>query len=158
MARLDQGEATPARSCDVVELCRRELERMEARAPGLRWVLKVNQPAPGLVMLSSDATAEALANLLDNAGRHANSTVTVRISSTSEVLGISVRDDGSGLPDAARISAFERFVSLDGHGGSGLGLPIARGLAESQGGHLEYERGRFLMALPARRLEVDAAA
>ena len=158
MARLDQGEATPARSCDVVELCRRELERMEARAPGLRWVLKVNQPAPGLVMLSPDATAEALANLLDNARRHANRTVTVRISSTSEVVGISVRDDGSGLPDAARISAFERFVSLDGHGGSGLGLPIARGLAESQDGHLEYERGRFLMTLPARRLEVKSAA
>jgi two-component system, OmpR family, sensor kinase len=45
---------------------------------------------------------------------------------------------------------FERFVSLDGQGGSGLGLPIARTLARAQGGELEYRDDAFVLALPAR--------
>ncbi|HMC43674.1 MAG TPA: ATP-binding protein, partial [Acidimicrobiales bacterium] len=65
---------------------------------------------------------------------------------------------GPGLPDAARASVFERFVSLDGHGGSGLGLPIARGLAEAQGGHLDYEDDSFVLTLPARPVQALLAA
>ena len=107
---------------------------MEARAPQLRWVLDVDASVPDRVALSPDATKEALANLLDNARRHAQAAVRVRVTLASSGLHITVDDDGGGLPEAARLAAFDRFVSLDGQGGSGLGLPIARALAESQGG------------------------
>ena len=42
---------------------------------------------------------------------------------------------------------FERFVSLDGRGGSGLGLPIGRALATAMGGGLDYDEG-FVLTLP----------
>ncbi len=49
--------------------------------------------------------------------------------------------------------AFERFVSLDGEGGSGLGLPIARGLAQAHGGDAYYD-GAFVVRLPSSRRDV----
>jgi two-component system OmpR family sensor kinase len=45
--------------------------------------------------------------------------------------------------------AFQRFVSLDGRGGSGLGLPIARGIVEAHRGGLVYVGGSFVIRLPA---------
>jgi signal transduction histidine kinase len=43
---------------------------------------------------------------------------------------------------------FERFVSLDHCGGTGLGLPIARGIAEAHRGTLDYAEGAFVIRLP----------
>jgi signal transduction histidine kinase len=157
MARLDQGEVPARQPCDVAELCRTEVERMEARSPTLRWLLEADGSIPALVPLSPEGTGEALSNLLDNARRHALGEVRVRVSMRSGVLVISVHDDGPGLPEGARSAVFERFVSLDGHGGSGLGLPIARGLAEAQGGTLDYEDGSFVMRLPVPDTAAGAA-
>jgi signal transduction histidine kinase len=47
-----------------------------------------------------------------------------------------------------RHRVFERFVSADGRGGSGLGLPVARGLARAMDGDLYYDDG-FVVTLPA---------
>lgn len=49
---------------------------------------------------------------------------------------------------------------LDGHGGSGLGLTIARGTARAHGGDVTYEEGRFMLRLPAEpgRGQVDTSA
>lgn len=55
--------------------------------------------------------------------------------------------DGPGVPEESREQVFARFVSLDGRGGSGLGLLIARPLARSVGGDLRYEEG-FVLELP----------
>ena len=61
---------------------------------------------------------------------------------------IVVRDDGPGLPAVDHERPFEPFVSLDGHGGSGLGLPIARRIAQVHGGDLAYEDGAFVLVIP----------
>jgi two-component system OmpR family sensor kinase len=61
---------------------------------------------------------------------------------------IVIADDGAGVPDENRERVFERFASLDDKGGSGLGLPIARGVARAHGGDLVYTGGAFELTLP----------
>ncbi len=149
MARVDQGEVGVPQALDVVELCRGELDRQNR--PGERTItveLVVRGDPPPRVLMSSEATKNALANLLDNARRHARKEVTVEVGATPAAVEITVSDDGPGLPDGTHERVFERFVSLDGEGGSGLGLPIARGLIEAQGGRLSYEDRRFVIRLP----------
>lgn len=62
-------------------------------------------------------------------------------------LQVVVADDGPGVPTGEREAVFDRFVSTDG--GSGLGLPIARGIVQAHGGRLVVDdRGRFVLTLP----------
>jgi signal transduction histidine kinase len=151
MARVDQGEVGVPQPLDIVELCRAELDRCCPPSVVLSTELVVRGSPPGLVLLSGEATKNALANLLDNARRHARGEITVEVGTTPAAVEIAVTDDGPGLPDGTSERVFERFVSLDGEGGSGLGLPIARGLVEAQGGRLSYENHRFVIRLPNRR-------
>ena len=151
MARVDQGEVGSTQALDVVELCQAELDRPRAGSDGVSTRLVVKGARPETVLLASEATKNALANLLDNARRHARELVTIEVGATAAAVEIAVADDGPGLPDGTSERAFERFVSLDGEGGSGLGLPIARGLIEAQGGRLTYEDRRFVIRLPNRR-------
>ncbi|MDX6739603.1 HAMP domain-containing sensor histidine kinase [Actinocorallia sp. A-T 12471] len=83
----------------------------------------------------------ALGNLLDNARRHAAGRVTVTVAEEGGLALVSVRDDGPGVPAEHRERIFERFVRLDDarasdEGGAGLGLALARELAEADGGSL----------------------
>lgn len=155
MARVDQGEVGQPQPVDVVELCQAEVDRQYSGVARVATKLVVEGNRPPLVLLSGDATRNALANLLDNARRHARHMVTVSVHAAPSSVEIAVGDDGPGLPDGTRERVFERFVSLDGEGGSGLGLPIARGLIEAQGGRLVYEDRRFVIKLPIRRSAVD---
>lgn len=155
MARVDQGEVDSAQTLDVVALCRGELDRPVPRAGTVAVRLIVSDPPPGPVIMSGEATRNALANLVDNARRHARSEVTVTLKATASTVEIGVADDGPGVPEVQAEHLFDRFVSLDGLGGSGLGLPIARGLVEAQGGKLTYEAPRFVIRLPNRRAAAD---
>ncbi len=150
MARVDQGEVPAPQALDVVELCQAELDRPHPGNHGVATNLVVRGNRPGQVLLSGEATKNALANLLDNARRHARAEVTIEVDAGAGLVEIAVIDDGPGVPEGMRDRIFERFVSLDGKGGSGLGLAIARGLIEAQGGHLTYEGDRFVIRLPHR--------
>ena len=149
MARLDQGEPLAPRRCDVVALCVDEVERARSLAPHLQ----IRQSTSALreqPELDAGAVREVLANLLDNARRHAQSHVDVAVVAAEGMVDIRVSDDGPGLEASMVDRAFERFASLDGKGGSGLGLPIARGLARAHGGDVLYENGSFVVRLPLR--------
>lgn len=148
IARLDQGDA-PARSpVDIVELCRAELERVEPFAPHLRFELRPLNPPLTPLDMDGESLREAVSNLLDNARRHAAHTVVVEVSATDEVVRVAVADDGAGVAPDDRERIFERFASLDDKGGSGLGLPIARGVAKAHGGNLVYTGSAFELTLP----------
>ena len=83
-------------------------------------------------------------NVLQNAVQHtpAGAAVTVDISQDADAVAIRIGDAGSGIAPADQARIFDRFVQLDparrGHG-SGLGLPIARWIAEAHGGTLTLE-------------------
>ncbi|MEU6407361.1 HAMP domain-containing sensor histidine kinase [Microbispora sp. NPDC046933] len=98
-----------------------------------------------------------LHNLLDNAERHARSTVMVTVEHRGDAAVLEVYDDGSGVPREQREFIFERFARLQearakDTGGSGLGLPIARQIAEDHGGTLTLEDSpsgaRFVACFP----------
>ena len=148
IARLDQGGAPARQHVDIVELCRGELERVEPFAPHLRFELRLCHPPRTSLDVDGESLREAVSNLLDNARRHAASIVTIEVSATDGTARIVVADDGAGVPEENRERVFERFASLDDKGGSGLGLPIARGVARAHGGDLVYTGQAFELTLP----------
>jgi two-component system OmpR family sensor kinase len=149
MARLERGDRTVQRSYDVASLCREEAERAAVLAPNLEVYVHTDDH-PGTIDVDPDAIREALANLLDNGRRHAATRIDVTFTRNGTMAELSVVDDGPGLPERVAERAFDPFVVLDEHGGSGLGLPIARGIARAHGGDLTYEKGRFVLRVPAQ--------
>ena len=94
---------------------------------------------------------QMLMNLLDNSIRHtpAGGKVQVVLEPRGEQYSIKVTDTGSGIPTKDHGHIFERFYRADkarsrsetvGGSGAGLGLPIARSIAEAHHGRLELER------------------
>ncbi len=88
--------------------------------------------------------SRAVGNLLENALRHASSTVVVRAQLVDGATVVVVEDDGSGVPGEDRTRVFERFVRLDegrsrDRGGSGLGLAIVATIAEVHRGSVECD-------------------
>jgi PAS domain S-box-containing protein len=149
MARLNQRPALHLEPCDLVALCQGEANRAQATAPGIEVVLDRDGAVVGRPELDRHAVREALANLLDNARRHAASRIEVAVGRQDGWVWVRVGDDGPGVGPGQEEAIFERFVSLDHRGGSGLGLPIARELARAHGGELSYEAKAFVLRLPA---------
>jgi signal transduction histidine kinase len=90
--------------------------------------------------------------LLENALVHGAGAVTLRLRRDEGVIRIFVEDGGAGIADADVARIFQRGVSLAS--GSGLGLAVARELADAGGGELRLVRGRppcFELSVPAPR-------
>ena len=151
LARIDQHEPLPFRPIDIAELVQHEIDQAAIRWPHVNWeTIGCDIGRSGDTRCNPDAMAEALANVLDNAQRHADGRVVVELREVGADLEITVTDDGPGLPAGMAEVAFRRFVTLDGQRGTGLGLAISRGLAEAHGGTLAYAHGSFLFRLPRR--------
>jgi signal transduction histidine kinase len=148
VARLDQAEELTFRLTDLHTLVGCEVQRAARTRPALTWSTQFDMCGSTIVECDPDALSEALANLLDNGVRHARNAVAVEVRASSELVELDVSDDGPGLSPEGAERAFQRFVSLDGRGGSGLGLPIARGIAEAHDGTLTYEDGGFRLLVP----------
>jgi two-component system sensor histidine kinase BaeS len=135
-----------------------------AEAYEAKGVQLISEIAGGLPELSLDPEriGQVLGNLLDNALRHTPAAGTVTVSAAISRTGgveLSVADTGDGIPAEHLMHVFERFYRVDTardrtHGGSGIGLAIAKALVEAHGGQLTVtSRGTgqgstFLMLLP----------
>ena len=98
---------------------------------------------------------QVIANLLENADRHAppNTAVTVAAEICGDRVAVTVTDDGPGVPPEERESVFDSFVRFDTGGRSGLGLAIAKTFVEAHGGRIWVDNGRhggaqFAFTLP----------
>ena len=104
---------------------------------------------------------QMLANLVENAIRHtpAGGTVTISLTRAIDAMLVAVTDSGAGIAEGDVARIFERFVRLEPCGadaGGGLGLPIARWIAEAHGGSVVLAStgatgSRFLVTLPHDR-------
>jgi two-component system OmpR family sensor kinase len=101
-----------------------------------------------LVVRAGDEIAEldptrvrqAIDNLLDNAVRHCvtNGRVTITATAAAGTVSITVQDSGPGFSDAALAAAFQPFNRTDNRSsGAGLGLALARAIAEAHGGRAD---------------------
>jgi signal transduction histidine kinase len=106
--------------------------------------------APLHVATDEDAVAQALQPLLENAIRHASTTIAVTIARENAHVAISVNDDGPGLDDTPDEELFEPGRSSVGS--AGLGLPLARRVARACEGEVTADRtavgGCFVLQLP----------
>jgi signal transduction histidine kinase len=101
---------------------------------------------------------EMLGNLIENAAKYGGSRVFVTVKNMEECVEIEVEDDGRGIPEAERISIFDRGARLDtGKPGTGLGLAIVRDVAQIYGGSILLEESEDLGGLLAR-LKLPLAA
>ena len=114
------------------------------------------QLAPCSVRVDALRFRQILRNLVSNAVKHGGPSIGVFGRVVGDEYHVGVVDDGRGVPSAIEERLFERFVH-DGReallaGSVGLGLNIARSLAEALGGSLTYERREnvtmFTLAVP----------
>lgn len=124
----------------------------------------------GRVLGDGDQLRRVVANLLDNAVRHSQSVVELRLvvvqRPNGSIVSLAVADDGPGVPPGERERIFERFARLDesrarGTGGAGLGLAIVREIVAVHGGQVWVEDrstggARFVVELPAVELPTDS--
>ncbi|MGW1838095.1 ATP-binding protein [Streptomyces sp. NPDC002067] len=153
LARLDAGERPAGAPVALAALVREETSQRTAD----RIAVTVGRLDGAEVTGSRGQLVRVLGNLLDNAQRHATAAVRVEVVREGAEAVLRVDDDGPGVPPADRERIFERFVRLDDarardDGGAGLGLAIARDVAERHGGSLRVREGSvFELRLPVLR-------
>ena len=145
LARADAG-AYPLRPVtlyldDVLEECRRAVHLL-AHARGV--TLRTQGPSDVSIRADEELLRRLILNLLQNAIQHSPSggVVTVDIAPNGSRVYVRVADTGTGIADSDRARIFERFVQLDPSRraeGTGLGLPIAKWIAEVHDGSLSVE-------------------
>ena len=157
LSRLQAGAVAPQRLVwSIDDILLQTFDAMD----GARARVEVSLPDEGLPPVRVDAhqIERVLANLLENALRHspANECVRVRFRETRTEVLLWVIDHGPGIAADELQRVFEPFYRGSGEEsgrGAGLGLAIARGFAESNGGRLWAEslQGQgtaFVLALP----------
>jgi signal transduction histidine kinase len=152
LARLDTATHTATEPVDLADLVMDELER---RTLTTTVLTQLDQQV--VVCASRIRLVRLLNNLLANAERHTRTTIDIIVTTDPPDAVLEVIDDGPGIAAADRERVFERLCRLDDAyrqdpGGSGLGLPIAREIAQGYGGHLyaaDHPTGaRFVLRLP----------
>ncbi len=157
LARLDEGAgaASAHEPVDLDDIALVEASRL--RASGI--VVDGSGIGPARVQGDGRLLGQLVRNLADNAARHARGRVAIGVGDQDGRAVLTVEDDGEGIPADQRERVFERFVRLDearsrDAGGSGLGLPIVRAIAESVDGDVTVDASRwggarFTVSLPS---------
>jgi len=161
LSRLDAGSVElQTEPVDLSELARSIVGEFRPAISDHRTALAIDLPEVGPdARCDRERVAQIMRILLDNALRHTpeGTDVTVRAHRDNGAAGVTVADTGPGLPLGTSTKVFERFYTGDAARGAGLGLAIARELAERMDGRLELssEPGstRFTLVLPAGGLD-----
>jgi signal transduction histidine kinase len=155
LARLESGDEIGTDVVDIDDLVLTEVARARER-----WSIRIDPHEVGAGRTAGSVVllGQVVRNLLDNACRHATSTVTVALGERDDFVELRIADDGSGIAPEDRDRVFERFLRLDeararDEGGSGLGLAIVRKIVESLRGSVEVSESEsggalFVVRLP----------
>ena len=151
--------------CDAAEIILDAYEQMEDKAASMGRPIEVSLPAgddEATVLADPARAAQALRALIENALEYApeGTPVGVALSVSRGQAVLSVSDRGPGVPDDLKERIFDRFYRADPAGSDrdhhGLGLAIAREIAEGHGGSLKVRDNTgggavFELSLPLAR-------
>jgi len=171
VSKIESGNLTlRKKGAHVADLIRQSVDVVSGPARSAGVKLATNVPA-GIrpVVVDPDRIVQALVNLLSNAVKFApkDSTVTVAVTGSEQMVTISVSDQGEGIAPENVNRLFRKFQQVDSSssrrkGGTGLGLAITKALVEQHGGRIfvdsELGKGtRFSFTLPVASGEEAAA-
>lgn len=143
--------------CDVADILQKTYKRFKplARQRGLE--LTVEAPENLRASVDREGLTKIISNMLTNAIKYADTYIRVKLSAEDEELLITVCNDGAVVPVEMREEIFKPFIqykagALQAVSGTGIGLALARSLAELHGGTLymgdSMENNCFVMTLP----------
>ncbi|MFI9722398.1 ATP-binding protein [Streptomyces sp. NPDC052396] len=159
ISRIDSGRLEVRRQpLDITAAVHRHVQAHLARGQRPdRFVIKAAESLPPL-WADPDKIDQVLGNLLENAVRHGEGTVTIEVApaltpARTEGTAVTVSDEGPGIPDEAMTRVFTRFWRGSKRGGTGLGLYIVKGIVEAHGGTITVGRAarggaQFRFTLP----------
>lgn len=138
LARDEADVAAPMSALDLDDIVLEEATRLRGST---KVTLDTSRVSAAPVIGNRPDLHRLVRNLLENGVRHAQSKVAVTLGLVDGGVELAVLDDGGGVAIADRDRIFDRFYKVDGarsrgSQGSGLGLSIARAVAESHGGDL----------------------
>ncbi|MFB0615173.1 ATP-binding protein [Streptomyces sp. AGS-58] len=151
ISRIDAGRLEVRRQpVDIGAAVSRHIQAyVAAGQPADRFLLRVEQPLPAL-WADPDKIDQVLSNLIENAVRHGEGTVTIDVTPSASpregedgenaATSVTVSDEGPGIPEESMNRVFTRFWRGSKRGGTGLGLYIVKGIVEVHGGTITVGR------------------
>jgi signal transduction histidine kinase len=161
-SRIESGQFSYSFSdVDVGELVQESAAAAESGQDEVKIRSHVHRPLP-LVRGDRDRLRQVLTNLLDNAVKYSPAGEAVEVEALAENgrISVEVRDSGPGVAPEHHTLIFEKFGRVTGEHakpGTGLGLFIARSIAQAHGGSLEVRSRNGRGTTFALRLPVDRA-
>ncbi|WP_405560227.1 ATP-binding protein [Streptomyces sp. NBC_01180] len=147
ISRIDSGRLELRRQpVDIAAAVCRHIQAHTASGQDPdRFLVRIQQPLPDL-WADPDKIDQILGNLLENAVRHGEGTVTIEVAAGAakndeKGTGVTVTDEGPGIPEESMSRVFTRFWRGSKRGGTGLGLYIVKGIVEAHGGTITVGRG-----------------
>ncbi|MBW5422216.1 PAS domain-containing protein [Streptomyces sp. BG9H] len=148
ISRIDSGRLELRRQpVDIGAAVGRHIQAYVASGQdAARFLVRLQQPLPDL-WADPDKIDQVLSNLLENAVRHGEGTVTIDVAPAASPrerggaeTAVTVSDEGSGIPEESMGRVFTRFWRGSKRGGTGLGLYIVKGIVEAHGGTITVGR------------------
>ena len=155
VSRIDAGRLEMRKQVvDLAVTARKAVAgRVAGGEPEDRFRVQVLGELPE-IWADPDKMDQVVGNLVENALRHGEGTVTVTVAPFEQGAEVCVEDEGEGIPPETAARVFTRFWRGNRGRGTGLGLYIVKGLVEAHGGSVEVGRAasggaRFRFVLPA---------
>jgi len=160
ISRIDAGRLQVRKQpVDVYAAIERHIERFVASGyERERFALSGHESALPEVWADPDRLDQILANLMENAVRHGEGTVTLTVAPArqdgGDAVAVTISDEGEGIPPENYPMIFTRFWHRSRRGGTGLGLYVVRGLVEAHDGKVGVGQAvsggaEFRFTLPA---------
>jgi len=134
---------------EITEIINNAIDRARNHLASNHITIEIEKDLPS-VFVDASSFSEVIYTLLDNAAKYSPQNSKIRISAKrngDEMIALAIEDEGKGIAPEMREKVFDKFFraeTQDIHttsSGLGLGLAIARGIVESQGGRIWIEDG-----------------